>query len=530
MNLSVIQNRSKGQVIVIGSGIAGLAVAVRLAHEGYSVTVLEQHDAPGGKMRVLPSSAGPIDAGPTVLTMRSVFDELFKSIGEPLDKHLMLIRQKILARHWWPDGSTLDLFDDYETSQQAIYEFAGLTSFKEFQKFFQKTKRLFEALDIPMMQTSEPSQWDMAKLMIKQPSLARDIAPLHTMASKLAQQFSDPRLAQLFGRYATYVGGSPYGSPALLSLIWQAEAKGVWGIQGGMHLLAQKLIKLAKERHAEFVFNTKVKRILLQDGHATGVLLENGEQRIANIVVFNGDPRALATGELGPEFKEVAKECLEDERSLSARVWSFEAQANGPDLIRHNVFFASNPKSEFDDIKAGRMPSEPTIYVCAQDRGLNVGYPERERFEIILNAPPLSRARPVKEEFETCRTLTMKTLERFGLTFTPQPKEMALTTPKDFEKMFPASDGSLYGQSPHGLTAAFRRPTSRTKIMGLYLTGGGTHPGAGVPMATLSARHAVEAILKDRISTSPSPQMATLGGMSMASVTQQNAQFRSSDS
>ena len=240
--------------------------------------------------------------------MRPVFDELFKSIGEPLDKHLMLIRQKILARHWWPDGSTLDLFDDYETSQQAIYEFAGLTSFKEFQKFFQKTKRLFEALDIPMMQTSEPSQWDMAKLMIKQPSLARDIAPLHTMASKLAQQFSDPRLAQLFGRYATYVSGSHYGSPALLSLIWQAEAKGVWGIQGACAPSGAKLMKLAKERHAEFVFNPRSSGYCSK--HATGVLLENGEQRIANIVVFNGDPRALATGELGLNSKKSQKNAL----------------------------------------------------------------------------------------------------------------------------------------------------------------------------------------------------------------------------
>ena len=99
----------------------------------------------------------------------------------------------------------------------------------------------------------------MAKLVMQQPSLVRDIAPLHTMASKLAQYFSDPRLAQLFGRYATYVGGSPYGSPALLSLIWQAEAKGVWCVKGGMNQLAKTLVSLAKERNAEFVFSTKVK-------------------------------------------------------------------------------------------------------------------------------------------------------------------------------------------------------------------------------------------------------------------------------
>ena len=155
----------------------------------------------------------------------------------------MLIRQKILARHWWPDGSTLDLFDDYETSQQAIYEFAGLTSFKEFQKFFQKTKRLFEALDIPMMQTSEPSQWDMAKLMIKQPSLARDIAPLHTMQANWPNNSRSEACATIWTvrhlcrRITLWIA-------ALLSLIWQAEAKGVWGTRVVCTL--RKAMKLPK--------------------------------------------------------------------------------------------------------------------------------------------------------------------------------------------------------------------------------------------------------------------------------------------
>ena len=98
---------------------------------------------------------------------------------------------------------------------------------------------------------------------------------------------------------------------------------------------------------------------------------------MADIVVFNGDPRALATGELGPEFEDIAKASLQDARSFSARVWSFDSIVNGPDLIHHNVFFASDPRSEFNDIHAGQMPKDPTIYVCAQDRGLNAEYPGR---------------------------------------------------------------------------------------------------------------------------------------------------------
>uniref|UniRef100_A0AAN0NJ81 FAD-dependent oxidoreductase n=1 Tax=Yoonia rhodophyticola TaxID=3137370 RepID=A0AAN0NJ81_9RHOB len=107
----------------------------------------------------------------------------------------------------------------------------------------------------------------------------------------------------------------------------------------------------------------------------------------------------------------------------------------------------------------------------------------------------------------------------FGLTFDPVPGPQTLTTPHGFDALFPASQGSLYGRSPHGLTAAFKRPTARTAIPGLYLCGGGTHPGAGVPMAVLSARHAAAAIMTDHALQSTSPQTDTRGGMSMGSAT-----------
>ena len=530
MNLSVISKRTKGEVIVIGAGIAGLAASLRLAHQGFSVTVLERHAAPGGKMRGLSSVAGPIDAGPTVLTMRPVFEDLFRSVGEQIEDHLTLVRQKILARHWWPDGSSLDLFDDYEASQEAIYEFAGLKAFGEFQEFFKRTQRLFTAFDAPMMRAAQPNQAEIIKSVVKKPSLISDMAPWHSLSKMLEKQFSDPRLAQLFGRYATYVGGSPYAAPSLLSLIWQAEANGVWAVKGGMHKLAKKLVELSENRGAIFHYNSHVSRILTEDEKVIGVTLENGENISADAVVFNGDPRALATGAMGPDCQKIAPQTLKDKRSFSARVWSFAAQVTGPDLIHHNVFFGQNSKSEFDDLAEGQMPVDPTIYICAQDRGQNAPYPKTERFEIILNAAPVYGAQTLEKEFETCRTRTFDTLGRFGLTFSPLPKEEALTTPADFASMFPASDGSLYGQSPHGLTAAFRRPRARTQIQGLYLAGGGAHPGAGVPMATLSARHAAEAIIKDLTSTSSSPQMDMHGGISTESIELRSARFQSSDS
>ena len=149
--------QTRGRVVVIGAGIGGLAAAVRLAHAGLDVTVVETRSGPGGKMRTVPSAAGPIDAGPTVLTMRHVFDDLFTAAGTQLEDHLHLTAQPILARHWWPDGSTLDLHADPIATEAAIGSFAGARAAAEFRRFHHRTAQLFSAFDAPMMQAPSPA-------------------------------------------------------------------------------------------------------------------------------------------------------------------------------------------------------------------------------------------------------------------------------------------------------------------------------------------------------------------------------------
>lgn len=503
-------------VAIVGAGIAGLAAAARLAQAGLCVSVFERAAAPGGKMRTQPSEAGPIDAGPTVLTLRPVLDALFHDLGERLDDHMTLIPQEILARHFWPDGSRLDLFADETRSRAAIHAFAGARAAAQFTAFTARARRLFAAFDAPMMQAARPSALALTGLVARQPGLIRAMAPLSSLARSLARQFDDPRLAQLFGRYATYVGGSPDQAPALLALIWQAEAAGVWVIREGMHHLAQTLARLAAARGATFHYQSHVARIDTTDGAVSGITFADGRHIPTATVLFNGDPRALASGALGPDVTGIATQTLTLPRSLSAQVWAFAARPIGPELAHHNVFFSADPRAEFADLRAGRCPRVPTLYLCAQDRGLPSPPPPRERFEIIVNAPPMGALSHAAEDFATCHSRTFQTLARHGLRFDPLPDQTALTTPARFEALFPDSLGSLYGQSPHGMLAAFRRPTARTPVRGLYLTGGGAHPGAGVPMATLSARHAAEAILSDRTSISTSRRTAMPGGMSTA--------------
>ncbi len=502
------------KVVVIGAGVGGLCAAIRLALAGLSVTLIEAQAGPGGKMRTVPSVAGPVDAGPTVLTLRRVFDEVFEAAGERLEDYLALIPQPILARHWWTDGSRLDLFKNPQESAAAIAAMAGPKAEAEFVRFSRLTSQLYHAFDAPMMQAGQPNLSGILMNTLRNPTIWPALLPHRTLTRQLAKSFTDPRLRQLFGRYATYVGGSPDASPAVLALIWQAEAQGVWAVQGGMGQLAKALADLATRLGVRQRYSVSAQTILRQSGRVTGLVLSDTRTVSCDAVVFNGDPAALLAGLLGHGPQQALTPAKAHPRSLSAWVWSFAATPAPIDLIHHNVFFCSNPALEFAPLAQGRMPQEATLYVCAQDRsqGPKTG---PERFEIIMNAPPKPTLSP-QEVFE-CRAKTFPQLARFGLTFDQAPPDKALMTPHGFATLFPGSQGAIYGRSPHGALASFHRPTARTRLPGLYLAGGGAHPGAGVPLAALSGKHAAEAILSDLTSASTFARTVMRGGMSMAS-------------
>ncbi len=504
------------EIVVIGAGIGGLCAAIRLAIAGMNVTLVEAAATPGGKMRSLATLAGPVDAGPTVLTLRGVFDNLFAAAGERLEDHITLVPQPLLARHWWRDGSQLDLFADAAQSAAAIAAFAGAKAEAEFMRFDRQSARLYAAFNAPMMQSARPDLAGIALNALRRPDIWPALSARRNLAQHLARSFSDPRLRQLFGRYATYVGGTPDQSPAVLALIWHAEAQGVWAVQGGMHLLARALAGLAQRVGVTLRFGVAATQILRKSGRVREVVLSDGSAARSDAVVFNGDPAALLSGLLGNAAQQALAPTAANPRSLSAWVWSFAATPEPFDLAHHNVFFGSDPMLEFGPLSGGRMPDEATLYVCAQDRGQQGPAPTGpERFEIIMNAPAKTSIFP--NEAAECRAKTFPQLTSFGLSFDLEPPDQALMTPQGFAALFPGSQGAIYGRSPHGLMASFHRPGSRTQLPGLYLAGGGAHPGAGVPMAALSGKHAAEAIQTDLTSALPWHQTAMRGGMSMVS-------------
>jgi 1-hydroxycarotenoid 3,4-desaturase len=507
-----------GQTIVIGAGIGGLASALMLALRGERVTVIDKAAQAGGKIRQLPVDGAMIDAGPTVFTMRSVFDALFESAGTRLDAHLNVQKSQLIARHAWDEDQRLDLFADFEQSCDAIGDFAGADAVGGFRLFSREARRIHDALDAPFMQASKTGPltlgWRMGWRGLPDWLTLRAYTSLWRA---LGSYFADPRLRQLFGRYTTYCGSSPFLTPATLMLIADVEAQGVWAIDGGMSALAAALERLARAHGVSFRYGQSVERIAVTSRHVTGVTLMGGEHLPAQHVIFNGDPAALSSGLLGEGVRRTVRPVPPSARSLSALVWLAKARTSGFPLTHHNVFFSADYQAEFRDIAAGRPPAAPTAYVCALDRGVGGTPAGEERLQVIVNAPANGDTHSYPaEEKKQCTRIMLARLNACGLTL-EDPLPHQLVTPSDFAGTFPGMGGALYGRASHGWAASFLRPGSRTAIRGLYCAGGATHPGAGVPMAALSGIQASRALLADRISTRRWSRAAIAGGISTPS-------------
>lgn len=491
------------RVIVIGAGAGGLAAAADLARRGVRVTVLERAAAPGGKMRRVEVDGAGIDGGPTVFTMKWIFDGLFGDAGQRIEDHLTLRKAEILARHAWRRGGRLDLFADIARSAEAIGEFAGPREAAGYRAFCARAAGIYRTLVGTFIAAERPSQVELVRRvgLGNIDALVRT-APFATLWSALGEHFADPRLRQLFGRYATYTGCSPFLAPATLMLIAHVEQDGVWLVAGGMNSVARALQGLAAGQGAAFRFDAPVRRILLARGRAAGVELADGERIEADAVVYNGAPDALAAGLLGDALRPAAAPVPRQARTLSAVTWCVHAPTTGFDLEHHNVFFAEDYAAEFDAVFRRRtIVAAPTVYVCAQDRGGDAPPPPdaRERLLVLVNAPPDGDRAPMDQAAtEAVAANAFALLRDCGLVVRRPEGAEAATTPAGFEALFPATGGALYGRVGHGFNGSFARPGARSAIPGLYLAGGGVHPGPGVPMATLSGRLAAARLLADR--------------------------------
>jgi 1-hydroxycarotenoid 3,4-desaturase len=509
----------RGRVVVIGAGIGGLTSAVLLAARGLDVTVVERAATPGGKMRRVEVDGAMIDAGPTVFTMRWILEEIFQNAGASLSRALKLTPLDVLARHAWNGDGYLDLFADANKSADAIGRFAGANEAQRFVEFCKEAKRVYNTLEAPYIREQRPTTMGLGLALGPQGLgvLAR-LGPFATLWRRLSHHFRDPRLQQLFARYATYCGSSPFAAPATLMLVAQVEMDGVWAVEGGMAAVAVAFASLAEQRGASIRYNQHCEKILVNNSRVSGVRLASGEEIQADSVVFNGDVNALASGMLGDDASGAVRSVPMRARSLSAMTWCIRAPTSGFPLERHNVFFAEDYASEFRDIfKHHRLPAKATVYVCAQDRGTaNAVAPgSAESLLCLVNAPAIGDTRAFSQpEIDQCERTSFHLLHQCGLTIDRQPRNTLVTTPNEWNQLFPATGGALYGRASHGWMSAFARPHSQSRLPGLYLAGGSAHPGPGVPMAAMSGQLAAATLMAHLDSTSQWRPMDISGGMS----------------
>jgi len=450
--------------------------------------------------------------------MRWVFDELFADTGRDLDAYAKLAPVDVLARHAWPDGSELDLYADQARTVDAIARFAGPEEARRYVRFAGYAREIWAAAKEPFVLSQRPSWSDLLRHAGTHGLRAMMRIDGHrTMWRALEHAFEDARLRQLFGRYATYVGASPYEAPATFNLVAHVESEGVCTLEGGISALARALATRAGELGATIRYDAEVSHVLTRDGAAAGVKLADGETIEASVVVLNGDVAALASGRLGTSVMGAAPATPRSARSLSALTWAMVAKTSGRPLHHHNVAFSADYAAEFEDLlRHERAPRAPTVYVCAQDRRLGAPAEEEERLFLIVNAPATGDVanRWGDEERRRCETAALTALDRCG--YRIDPLASVMTTPRELEAAFPATGGALYGARPRGPLSSLSREGARSKLPGLYLTGGSVHPGPGVPMVALSGRLAAASIRQDLDSIARSRRPATVGITSMA--------------
>ncbi len=267
------------RVAIVGAGIGGLAAAIDLAQAGARVTVFDKASAAGGKIRQTSQDGVAIDAGPTVVTMKWVFDELFGDSGRSFADAVPTHALETLARHAFDDGSRLDLFADHAKSAAAIGEFAGPREARGFLDFTKRAQETYRTLENSFIRSDQPNPVSLAMgAGLRGLGDLWRISPFSTLWKALGDHFNDPRLRQLFARYATYCGSSPFDCPATLMLVADVERQGVWIIDGGMQRLASACHELAVASGVEFRFGETVERIDVEMGSTAGITLKNGER------------------------------------------------------------------------------------------------------------------------------------------------------------------------------------------------------------------------------------------------------------
>lgn len=502
--------------VVVGGGVGGIVTALRLRASGAEVVLLEKNRVLGGKLAWIEEDGYYFDLGPTLLTMPFVFEQLFEDLGVRLEDYLELIPVDPTCRYHWTDGTRFDAFapaSRFVAEVERVFpdDRDGAAAYLEdAHRMYEATKEIF--LFGPFRRFSEFITHADAGLIRELPRLE----PSRTLHQSVRRRLRSPKLIQLFDRFATYSGSSPFRVPASLKVISHVELGiGAWYPRGGMKSIVAALERLAVERGVVIRTSTEVTGLELSDGRVAA--LQIGYERVkADAVVSNIDVLWTWRHLLGPAGLSMPARVRNAERSCSGFLILAEVEGATSGLAHHNIFFSDNYREEFTEIFEKRsLAPEMTIYVSISSRSDSGLAPSGcENWYILVNAPSGGIEHGDRERQNRYAEEVWQRLEVFGVK--PKRRRERILGPVDFESGSNSVGGALYGASSNSLFAPFRRPSNRVPgVANMYFVGGSTHPGGGVPMVALSARIVSTMLLDDhakyqgeRIDTRQAPSPA----------------------
>ena len=476
------------KVAIIGSGIAGIATSIRLKAKGFDVTVYEKNSFPGGKLSSFKLGEFRFDAGPSLFTMPQYVDELFEISGENPKDHFKYKRKKIACKYFWEDESIFNAYSDKEKFYDECENKFNVER-KQIKKYLNKAKKKFDLtrkifLEKSLHKINSFLNYETVKALFN-----LNIYQINKNLDEVNQkEIEEKHLVQLFNRYATYNGSSPYKTPGMMTLIQHLESHyGTYIPLKGMNDISNSLYRLAERKGVKFEFESEVEKIEIQNNQATGIIVNNKLKRFDKIV---------SNSDVYSTYKYLLKEklnhhSLKQERSSSAIIFYWGVKKIYKQLDLHNIFFSDNYEKEFKYIfDENKIIDDPTIYVNITSKDVPTDSPEScENWFVMVNSP-FNTGQDWEKIKNTLRSNIISKLERIlKENISKNIVEERIYTPVDLESNTNSHQGSLYGISSNNKFSAFlRHPNFLKKIPNLYFCGGSVHPGGGIPLCLLSAK------------------------------------------
>lgn len=481
------------RVVVIGAGMAGMCAAARLQRMGHSVTVFEASDTYGGKCRSETIDGFTFDAGPTLLTIPAVYRDFFQRTGKHMAQVLTIEPVDPSFDYRFADGSAVRFANlSRKKTVSAISQAFGEKSAQEWDRALIQAEAMWDVSREPFI------EHEISVKSFITPRFLRDLFTIAPWKSLRSLGLSDSRLQMIMDRYATYSGSDPRKAPAVLSTIaFIEEAFGAWHVQGGMGKLAQAVYQRCLDLGVTFEFSTRVTKVLIDAGAATGVSLSDGRTVGAENIVANCDASLLYNQMIDPSLaKGERKKLSKAEPSFAGFSIFLGLKKSDISLAHHTVLFPRDYDQEFDDLFTHKRPcSDPTIYICAPNDPTMAPDENHEGYSILVNAPRHGDVDWSNRDFvESYAKKIIDTIESRGIPIRSRCVIQEIRTPLDLHNATNAPGGSIYGTSSNGARSAFLRAKNRSPIKNLFLAGGSAHPGGGLPLVGLSAEMVAEAI------------------------------------